>query len=65
MAKQTTYEVTITTAEGNKLVLKKVCRRCTTRKGFDDQHNRVVNEFVNMLRESNFTYLKVAVLPSS
>lgn len=41
------------------------CGKCTTAKGMDRQHNRMVNEACDAWREYNFRRLTVSRVPAS
>jgi len=60
-----TYQITILNADETQTILTKTCRKCKTAKGMDKQHNRIVNEFVDMLRDTGFKRLTVSRVPST
>ena len=58
---QNTYKITIKTKNGDELVITQKARRV---KHVDNQIERIVNEWVEMLRESGFTKLTVQRVPT-
>lgn len=58
------YQIEIDNTDGTTAVIYKRCKRCTTAKGMDRQHNRVVNEMVDALRDIGFKRLTVSRVPS-
>ena len=64
MTNTSLYRVEIDQNDGTTAVIHKRCKRCTTAKGMDRQHNRVVNEMVEALRDIGFQRLTVSRIPS-
>lgn len=65
MTNTSLYQIEILNNDGTTAVIHKRCKRCTTAKGMDRQHNRVVNEMVDALRDIGFARLTVSRVPSN
>lgn len=65
MTNTSLYQIEILNTDGTTAVIHKRCKRCTTAKGMDRQHNRVVNEMVDALRDIGFARLTVSRVPSN
>jgi hypothetical protein len=61
------YRIEIDTVESplHPIVYFRKCKKCTTAKGMDRQHNRMVNEAVDAWRQYNFSRLTVSRVPAS
>ena len=61
------YRVEVDFAESpqHPIVYYRKCRKCTTAKGMDRQHNRMVNEACDAWRQYNFRRLTVSRVPAS
>lgn len=61
------YRVEVDFAESpqHPIVYYRKCKRCTTAKGMDRQHNRMVNEACDAWRDMNFRRLTVSRVPSN
>lgn len=62
--KTSLYQIEIDNTDGTTTILHKRCKRCTTAKGADRQHNRVVNEMVDSYRSIGFKRITVSRIPS-
>jgi len=58
-------EVNFVESPSHPVVYFRKCGKCTTAKGMDRQHNRMVNEACDAWREYNFRRLTVSRVPAS
>ena len=56
-------EVDFVESPGHPIVYFRKCGKCTTAKGMDRQHNRIVNEACDALRDYCFRRLTVSRVP--
>jgi len=57
------YQIKIINSDETITVSYRRCKKCKTAKGMDRQHNRIVNETVNVIRNSGFKRLTVSRVP--
>ena len=64
--KHSFYKVEIDTVEAplQPIIYFRKCAKCTTAKGMDRQHNRVMNETCDAWREHGFRRLTVSRVPA-
>ena len=60
------YKVEINTVDTHQqpIIYFRKCKRCTTAKGMDRQHNRMLNEACDAWRDYGFRRLTVSRVPS-
>ena len=66
IVKHSFYRVEIDTHEAplQPIIYFRKCRKCSTAKGMDRQHNRIVNESCDQWRDYGFRRLTVSRVPS-